>query len=198
MNTESFDAFINYFSIYGKERLDGPPTDIINKLSAAEKTKAYNYVLEYRCNPAGQEAINILFALDKNKALIDIEELEKTGRLTGESMVVYSYEKYQESQSPVYRGKLFSLLNHESSEVRNLSWYYLPTKGLTNEEISVIKACLLKEADKVSLIQGIKKFLSIFDINYGTDEYTNYYRKMRLEPAMMGNVIDEVAAKKMN
>lgn len=174
----AYQHFLDFFSMYNKERLDGLSESYFTPMTPKEREMAFDYLLALVEKGGTEESVNGLFRADAGRALIAVKRLLESGVLRGEAQIAAAWNIFQIDPDQDVLPIFISLIASADPELREKAAYYVPVELFTSDLNSALRGMIRTETQKLARIHAVDKLLECYGVNkesLGEDAYRRLY-----------------------
>jgi hypothetical protein len=173
----AYQNFLDFFSMYNKERLDGLSESYFTTMTHEEREMAFNYLLRLVEAGGTEESVNGLFRADSSRAAIQAKRLLEAGKLNDEAQIAAAWNltkiESDESLLPIF----IRFIAGANGRLRAKAAYYVPAKMFTNELKLSLQGMIRTETEQLARIHSVDKLLQCYGV---TEESVDRNRYLKL------------------
>ncbi|GAA5216489.1 hypothetical protein ACFSJ3_12675 [Corallincola platygyrae] len=170
----------DYYSSYGRARLDGPPEFLISEINSSNRADVFDFVIGRETVSISRETVSFLFLIDDIMALKKLGEKKLFESMSDEAKVEFHMQKYKlDGELDFCVTGLIAAFSSSITDARNLAINYFPVKDVKSTWLEQLITLVNEESDKTTFIQGVQKVLSIMGFEFGDEEYKKHYIVLR-------------------
>lgn len=178
----AYKNFLDFFSMYNKERLDGLSEIYFTEMTQQERAMAFNHLLKMVEAGGSEESVNGLFLADQKRACPAVAELLKNGNLRDEAKVVAAWNLFRVEPDSSLLSVFIQLMSSADKRIRAKAAYYVPCNMVTPELVDRLKGMIQTEMDTLASINATNKLLECYGITRDSvekEEFSRLYRGLR-------------------
>ena len=182
----AYQHFLNFFSMYNKERLDGLGWEYFTAMTNEELARAFDHLLAMVEKGGSQETVNGLFTADAERAVQPVLRLLEAGRLNDEAEMAAAFHLWQMQYSDRLPEICMKYMNSLNRDLRQKAVYYMPSIKLTDALKRNLHNLVLHEDDRLTRIRAVEKLFECYGVDkatVGKDAYLKMYRALHGEDA---------------
>lgn len=182
MVMNAYQNLLDFFSIYGRERLDGLSESNFSGMCVLERAKAFQLLLEQVLKGGTDESVNGLFLADPLKAAPIVKDLLEKKTLRDSAEIAAAWNLYSIEPDPTLLNVFIKHMSNPDKRLRSRAAFYVPADHATPELIDSLKGMIRTETESLPAINATNKLLECFGITRETvskEEFSRFYRPLR-------------------
>lgn len=181
--SQAYQRFLGFFSLAGRERLDGLDASYFDSMTWDERRQAFDYLLEKVKNGGTAESVHGLFLADAPMAAREIRPLLDGEALRPEAEIAAAWNLHRMDPNADVLSTFIKHVEGEDPSIRKTAVSYLPTDNPAPRLLEALKGLILTETTELTHIHATTKFLAFHGISESSDKrlYGDFYRKLRGE-----------------
>lgn len=195
----AYQQFLNFFSKFDKERLDGLSSAYFEPMPPDERALAFNYLKDLVANGGSEESVNGLFLADPKKASAYVRPLLGTGKLRPQAELCAAWNLYELEPSPDLASYFCTYMSSPEKRIREKAALWAPETPPMEEVIRSLIGMIFTETEKLPQINATNKLLAIHGLTRdgsSREEFSYFYRGLRSENLnIQQQTIDELQRK---
>lgn len=180
----AYQRFLDFFSMYNKERLDGLSESYFTDMTQEERKMAFRYLLNLVKKGGAEESVHGLFRADRDLAVESIKQLMETGVLNGDAEIAAAWNLSCIENDDRLIQVFIRFMTDTDEKLREKAAYYVPAKKLTPELKSCLQGMIRVETEQLARIHAVDKLLECYGVSeesVGKKEYLSIYRDLHSE-----------------
>lgn len=179
--SQAYQHFLDFFSLSGRERLDGFDASYFDSMSEAERQQAFDYLLQKVQAGGTAESVHGLFLANATVAAKEILSFLERGTLRPEAEIAAAWNLHRIDPSADVLPVFIRHLRSSDPSSRKAAIAYLPTDNPTPLLLGALRGIILTETTELTHIHATNKLLACHGISENSDRrlYADLYRKLR-------------------
>lgn len=178
----AYQKFLDFFSMYNKERLDGLSAAYFSPMTQEERKRAFDYLLDLVKKGGSGESVNGLFLADPERAAQAIKPILESGVLNPDAEIAAAWNLYQVSVDQNLIKIFIKYMFNSDKKLREKAVYFLPVIFPTVEIMRSLTGMVLTESEALPLVHATNKLLECHGLVRGKTEqskFSRYYKGLR-------------------
>ncbi len=178
----AYQNFLDYFSMFNKERLDGLSEMHFSGMTQQERAMAFNYLLEGVEKGGSEETANVSFTSDFARALAPVTHLMETGALNEEAHLAAASNIFQITRDRKLLPVFMRFLSNPDERLRGTAARCVPSSIFCEKLRLALESMIRTETDNLAHIHAVNKLLLYHDVSeesVGKRKYLSIYRNLR-------------------
>ncbi|GJI93740.1 hypothetical protein RugamoR57_04580 [Duganella caerulea] len=175
----AYDDFLNFFSMHGKERLDGLGVDYFTAMTREEREKAFDFLWARIERAGSEESIHGLFRANHERAIEPVRRLLEAGTLSGEAQIAAAWHLWAVQPDDRLLAVFIRFMGSPDQDLREKAAYYAPAIKLTGEYKSALQRMICTETEQLARIHAVDKLLECHGISresIGKADFSSIYK----------------------
>ncbi|MBP1207438.1 hypothetical protein JOD97_005518 [Duganella sp. 1411] len=180
----TYQNFLNHFSMFNKERLDGLTEMHFSGMTQQEREMAFDYLLRRVEKGGTAETVNGIFTADFERALLPLAQLMESGALNEEAQLAAASNIFQITGDKKLLPIFIRFMSNTNKHLRGTAARCVPLSFFSEDLRLALETMIKAETDKLARIHAVNALLLYHDINketVGKRKYSNIYRNLHSE-----------------
>lgn len=180
----AYQNFLDHFSMFNKERLDGLNEMHFSGMSKQERAMAFDYLLKCVERGGSYETVNGIFIADFERALAPVTRLMDAGALNEEAHLAAASNVFQITRDEKLLPIFIRFMSNSDERLRGTAARCVPSSIFCEELRFALESMIRSETDKLARIHAVNKLLLYHDVTeetVGKKRYSNIYRNLHSE-----------------
>ncbi|GJI93741.1 hypothetical protein RugamoR57_04590 [Duganella caerulea] len=174
----AYQNFLDFFSMYNKERLDGISESYFTEMTAEERDMAFDFLLARVKSGGSEESVKGLFRANRARAVEPVKRMLTEGTLIGEAEISAAWNLYYIENDDSLLSIFVHFLGSPDPRLRAKAAYYVPPI-FSDELISGLQGMIRTETEQLPRIHAVDKLLECSGISEETMDKNLYLRIFR-------------------
>jgi hypothetical protein len=180
----AYQNFLDFFSTFGKGRLDGLSSSHFDPMTPSERGMAFEYLLKLVQAGGSEESVNGLFLADEEKAVEAVKPLLTEGLLRPEAKIVAAWNLYKNQPDDLLIPYFVESMRSSDRKLREKAAYWAPAKQPTLELLKALEGMVVTETETLPLIHATNKLLECHGVtreSVDKSTFSDMYKGLRSE-----------------
>ncbi|ADJ62460.1 hypothetical protein G5B88_04760 [Herbaspirillum seropedicae] len=178
----AYQNFLDFFTMYNRERLDGLNETYFAPMTAEERSKAFDHLLEMTRPGGSDESVKGLFLADAERAVPVVRELLEQGVLNDDAALAAAWELYRRQPDPALIEVFLRLMSSTDRTLRSRAAFYVPADESNEALLEALRGMIRTETETLPLVNATNKLLECYGITEDSlpeAQYLRLYRGLR-------------------
>lgn len=172
----AYQNFLDFFSMYNRERLDGLNETYFAPMTAEERSKAFDHLLEMTRRGGSDESVKGLFLAGAERAVPVVRKLLEDGVLNDDAALAAAWELYRRQPDPVLIDVFRRLMSSPDRTLRSRAAFYVPADVSNEALLDALRGMIRTETETLPLFNVTNKLPECYGITEGSIPEPQYLR----------------------